>query len=117
MAQNLVLESVLLEATLGFLKEEDEPQELYASLEMSLDGYTIAKTDEIEDGLDYTKVIEEMRSFSDKFDGFSLEKFTADLADHLEKTFAVKKLRLMVNKPRYAEALQVQGIAIEEVRG
>lgn len=116
MPQRLILRAVELPVTLGYLPEEKDEQTLFATLELSLDEYRIAQTDVLEDGLDYTKVIDEMRSFGKNFTGRSLEKFTADLADHLQTCYKTSALLLQVSKPRYASALRVGEIIIEEKR-
>ena len=45
------------------------PQDLLVSLKIENDFSKIAKTDEVEDGIDYRDVVDHVRTFSQAYDG------------------------------------------------
>ena len=73
---------------IGLLEEElYAPQDLLVSLELESDFSKIAKTDEVEDGIDYRDIVEKIRSFSQSYDGKTLEKYASQLSENIKETF------------------------------
>ena len=108
------LEGIEVMVRIGLLEEEQfAPQDLYVSLELSYDFSKIRESDEITDGIDYRAVVEWVRTFSNAYDGKTIERFAHLLADKLKKKFAVSQVCLSVEKPRYVKKLGLREILVE----
>ena len=83
------------------------------SVEVAYDFEAISKTDEIEDGIDYRKIVTFIREFSQTYDGKTLECFAQCLAREIKNHFHVQKVRLSVDKPRYVQKLGLRQITVE----
>ena len=111
------LEGIEVMARIGLLEEEQfAPQDLYVSLELTYDFSPIRESDEISQGVDYREVISCVREFSNAYDGKTLERYADLLAVELKEKFAVHKVRLSVDKPRYVKKLGLRDIRVEVER-
>ena len=110
----ILLEGIEVMVRIGLLEEElYAPQDLLVSLEVESDFSQIAKTDEVEDGIDYRDIVETIRSFSQAYDGKTIEKYASQLAEKIKYTFRAQRVRLSVDKPRYVKKLGLHQIRVE----
>lgn len=113
----IILEGIEVMARIGLLEEEQfAPQDLRVSMEVSYDFENIRESDDIETGIDYCDLIEEVRSFSSSYDGKTLERFAHLLAGELKQRFPIVHLKLSVDKPRYTKKLGLREIRVEVER-
>ena len=81
----ILLEGIEVMVRIGLLEEElYAPQDLLLSVEIEHDFSKIAKTDEVEDGIDYRNIVDHTRDFSQAYDGKTLEKYASLLAEDLK---------------------------------
>ena len=110
----ILLEGIEVMVRIGLLEEElYAPQDLLVSLELESDFSKIAKTDEVEDGIDYRDIVKKIRSFSQSYDGKTLEKYASQLSENIKETFRAQRVRLSVDKPRYVKKLGLRQIRVE----
>ena len=113
----ILLEGIEVMVRIGLLEEElYAPQDLLVSLEIENDFSKIAKTDEVEDGIDYRDVVDHVRKFSQAYDGKTLERYAALLAEDIKRHFDAKRICLSVDKPRYIKKLGLRQIRVEVER-
>tara|TARA_B100000405_G_scaffold253633_1_gene187651 strand:- start:61 stop:411 length:351 start_codon:yes stop_codon:yes gene_type:complete len=111
------LEGIEVMARIGLLEEEQfAPQDLYVSIELEFNFDGVRKSDEVAEGIDYRDLISFVRDFSSSYDGKTLERFAHVLATKLKDNFAVDKIRLSVDKPRYTKKLGLREIRVEVER-
>lgn len=110
----ILLEGIEVMVRIGLLEEElYAPQDLLVSLIIENDFSKIAETDEVEDGIDYRDVVDHVRTFSQAYDGKTLERYAALLAEDIKSHFGAKRIHLFVDKPRYVKKLGLRQIRVE----
>lgn len=108
------LEGIEVMVRIGLLEEElYAPQDLFVSLELEYDFGPLARTDEIEDGMDYRDLVDRVREFSKSYDGKSLERYAHMLAADLKFHFSANSVSLTVDKPRYVKKLGLRNIQVK----
>ncbi len=113
----IILEGIEVMARIGLLEEEQfAPQDLRVSLELTYDFEEVGVSDDLGQGVDYREVIETVRNFCSDYDGKTLERFAHLLAERLKEVFAVQRIRLTVDKPRYVKKLGLREIRVEVER-
>jgi dihydroneopterin aldolase len=91
---------ILLHGHHGVLgHERRDGQRFLVDVELDLEHETAALADDIEDAVDYRRVVERVRAVSDARAYMLLEAFAAALADALLASFAVDAVRVRVRKP------------------
>lgn len=110
----ILLKGIEVMVRIGLLEEElYAPQDLLLSLEIEHDFSGIAKSDEVENGIDYRDIIEYARKFSQSYDGKTLECFASLLAADVKAQFCAQHVRVCVDKPRYVKKLGLRQIQVE----
>lgn len=114
MSDIVFIEDLRVKCTVGVFEWERQIQQTLAfDIEMSSDMSTAAKTDEIEDALDYKavakRVIERVESNQDKL----VEKLASDLADMISTDFAVPWVRLKLRKLGAVTGSKAVGVIVE----
>jgi dihydroneopterin aldolase len=93
--------------------ERQVPQVLLIDLEMASDITVAAASDDIADALDYSAVSERLLAFAAASDFRLLETMAEQMAQLLQREFALPWLRLRLGKPgAVAQAISV-GIVVE----
>ena len=94
------LRGILLHGYHGVLDEErHDGQRFIVDVELDLEHEQAARTDEIEEAVDYRRVVARVREVSDARAYHLLEAFSAALADALLEDFPVSAVRVRVRKP------------------
>ncbi len=94
------LHGIALHAFHGVLDEERrDGQRFLVDVELDLESDEPARTDSIEDAVDYREVVARIREISDARAYQLLEAFVAALADALLHEFPVTVVRVRVRKP------------------
>lgn len=107
------LKRIRLETIIGVLPEERlKAQELFVSVDAESDFSGIQLTDQIADGIDYVQLVKEIRDFATNSKAQTLEYFAHHLALGLKSRFALKRIRLTVDKPLFAPDLDVEAIEV-----
>jgi 7,8-dihydroneopterin aldolase/epimerase/oxygenase len=91
---------ILLHGYHGVLDEERrDGQRFLVDVELDLEHEQAARTDSIDEAVDYRRVVERVREISDGRAYHLLESFTAAIADALLEEFPVRAVRVRVRKP------------------
>ena len=94
------LQGILLHGYHGVLDEERrDGQRFIVDVALDLEHEQAARTDEIEEAVDYRQVVARVREISDARAYHLLEAFSAALADALLEDFPVSAVRVRVRKP------------------
>lgn len=94
------LYGIVLHGYHGVLDEERrDGQRFLVDVEFDLDHEQAARTDAIEDAVDYRRVVARVKEISDARAYHLLEAFSAAIADSLLEDFAVSAVRIRVRKP------------------
>lgn len=110
----IFLKGIEVMVRIGLLEEElFAPQDLLVSLEIENDFSSVAQTDEVANGIDYRDIVEHIRTFSQSYDGKTLERYASLLAEDIKQCFGAGKVRLSVDKPRYVKKLGLRQIRVE----
>lgn len=91
---------IVLHGFHGVLEEERrDGQRFLVDVELDLEHEQAARTDAIEDAIDYRAVVVRVRELSDARSHHLLESFAAAVADALLGEFPVAAVRVRVRKP------------------
>lgn len=94
------LRGIVLHGFHGVLTEERrDGQRFLVDVELDLEGEQAARSDRIEDALDYRGVVSRVRQVSDGRAYHLLEAFAAAIADALLADWPVAAVRVRVRKP------------------
>ena len=94
------LRGILLHGYHGVLEHERrDGQRFLVDVELDLAHEVAARTDDIEDAVDYRRIVARVREVSDARAYRLLEAFAAALADALLSDFAVDAVSVRVRKP------------------
>jgi 7,8-dihydroneopterin aldolase/epimerase/oxygenase len=111
------LHGIELHAFHGVLEHERrEGQRFLVDVELDLADTTAARTDAIEDALDYRDVVATVVEVSDGRAYHLLEAFAGALADTVVERFPVAAVRVRVRKPDVELARPVEHAAVVAVR-
>ena len=94
------LNGIILHGYHGVLAHERrDGQRFLVDVELDLADEEAARTDRIDDAVDYRRVVERVRELSDGHVHDLLESFAANIADTLLAELAVEAVRVRVCKP------------------
>jgi len=94
------LHGIILHGYHGVLDEERrDGQRFLVDVALDLEHEQAARTDAIEDAVDYRRVVSSVREVSDARAYHLLETFSAAIADALLEGFPVRAVRVRVRKP------------------
>jgi dihydroneopterin aldolase len=94
------LHGILLHGYHGVLEEERrDGQRFIVDVELDLEHEQAARTDAIDEAVDYRRVAARVREISDARAYHLLEAFSAAIADALLEEFPVSAVRVRVRKP------------------
>lgn len=94
------LNGIVLHGFHGVLEQERRGgQRFLVDVELDLEHEQAARTDRIEDAIDYREVVVRVKAISDARAYHLLEAFSAALADALVAEFPVTAVRVRVRKP------------------
>ncbi|MCC6294058.1 MAG: 2-amino-4-hydroxy-6-hydroxymethyldihydropteridine diphosphokinase [Bryobacterales bacterium] len=117
MSGKILLRGVRLACHVGVpLEERARPQELIADAEMDFDTRPAARSDGVDDTVDYARVLGAMRQVADERSYALIETLAEAMAEAILRGFPVERLRLLVRKPRALEHLGVDWPGVEIVR-
>jgi dihydroneopterin aldolase len=102
----------------GVLEEERATgQRFLIDLDLDVADTTSARSDRIEDAVDYRDAIAVVREVSDGRAYRLLEAFASDLADALLARLALERVRVRVRKPDVDLGVRVENAAVVVERG
>ena len=94
------LHGIVLHGYHGALEEERRHgQRFLVDVELDLEHEQAARSDRIEEAVDYREIVAQVRQISDAHTYHLLEAFTAAIADGLAATWPVTAVRVRVRKP------------------
>ena len=114
----IIIKNLLLKGILGiYPKERVNKQDMLVNIILSTNIRQCAKTENVEDTVDYERVIHRVtQHVNDSFD-LLLEKLTTDLAEIILKEFErVEKVHIRIEKPQAIPQTESVGIEIERTR-
>ncbi|MBT8140415.1 MAG: dihydroneopterin aldolase [Gammaproteobacteria bacterium] len=114
----IFIEQLCVETLIGIHDwERKVPQALYFDIEAEADISAAAKSDSIDDALNYTAMAEAIEQFVYESKRLLLESLVQDLAAYLLKQFtAVQNLQITVRKPQAIAAADCAGIRVQVSR-
>ena len=92
--------------------EREHPTDLLVDAELELDLSRAAASDRLEDTIDYTDVIGEIRRITAASSFALIERLASTIADRLLELGA-RSVRVRIAKPAVAAALEVSQVAVE----
>ena len=110
------LQGILLHGYHGVLDDERrDGQRFLVDVELDLEHEQAARTDAIEDAVDYRRVVARVREISDGRAYRLLEAFSAAIADALLEDFPVSAVRVRVRKPDVVldPTVEVAAVSVE----
>ncbi len=111
------LHGIILHGHHGVLDEERrDGQRFLVDVELELEHEQAARSDRIEDAVDYRGVVAQVRSISDARAYHLLEAFAAAIADALVADWPVAVVRVRVRKPDVVLDPPVEYAAVSVVR-
>lgn len=114
------LHGILLHGYHGVLDEERrDGQRFLVDVELDLEHEGAARTDAIDEAVDYRRVVARVREISDARAYHLLEAFSAAIADALLEDFAVSAVRVRVRKPDVVldPAVEFAAVSVERCTG
>lgn len=100
MFSEITIEDLALNASIGIHDHEKQDlQKIYVSLKFQVDIQKVAKSDDIRDALDYSRVADEVRTivFSKHFN--LIEHLAYVIAEQLKEKFDLKTVVVKIRKP------------------
>lgn len=95
----IIIKSIKCSCIIGILDfERDEKQDIFLTLELGGDFSKAAKTDQVEDALDY-RFTEEIKSFIESSDFNLIEKLAEEIAQKCLAQNLVEKVKVIIEKP------------------
>lgn len=110
------LHGLLLHGYHGVLDEERrDGQRFIVDVELDLEHEEAARTDAIDEAVDYRRVVARVREISDARSYHLLEAFSAAIADALLEDFPVSAVRVRVRKPNVVldPAVEFAAVSVE----
>ena len=108
------IKGLKVRATVGVFEwERHIRQNLLVDLELRADVSRAAKSDALEDTLDYKTISQRVVKFIEQSEYHLVESLAEALADLIRKEFAVGWLRLRIAKPFAVRPAQEVGVVIE----
>jgi 7,8-dihydroneopterin aldolase/epimerase/oxygenase len=112
----LIISQLELNAIIGIHPHERvQKQPIILDLELDYDSRLAARSDQISDALDYSKIANRIQEFVIQSQFFLIETLANQIADILLTEFGVKKLRLVIQKPNAIPQAKYAGLMIERV--
>lgn len=111
MSDAIVVRGIRAEGRHGLPGERDLPQPYVVDVEIRDDLASVAKADRLDATIDYAAVCCEVRDVIESRSFELLETLGAEIADRL-RALGAGSVRVRVAKPRAAEALGVEEIAV-----
>lgn len=107
-----------MQALVGvYPRERDAPQQLRFDIDLHVDFAAAAASDLVADTVDYAAVAEAVRDFVAVQQTQLLESIAEGVCAMLLSRFAVRKVRLRIDKPDAARALGCAAVGVCIVRG
>ncbi|HEX7057272.1 MAG TPA: dihydroneopterin aldolase [Bacilli bacterium] len=113
----IFLEGLEVECIIGIFDwEREQKQTVRIDLEMFTDIHPAAKSDRIEDALNYKTVAKAIIKMVEESQFYLLEKMAEEIANICLNRFQIAKIRLKVSKPGAIRGSKNVGILIERER-
>lgn len=114
----IYIQELSTEAIIGIYDwEREQPQPLFFDIEMDLPVYNAAKSDDINDTVDYKVVSDSVIKLVTKSRYELLESLCEHICEHIfTQHAAVKTIRLSVSKPQAVTETKTVGIKITRYR-
>ena len=117
MSDRIFLRDLKTEAIIGIYDwERNIRQPISIDLELPTDVRRAARTDKIEDTLDYKKVAKRVLAFVDDSHYELVETLAESLAQVILREFAVDWIKIAINKPGAIRGSRDVGVMIERTR-
>ncbi len=91
--------------------ERKRPQKIFFDLTLETDCKKAAKTDDLDDTVNYTAIAKEVMKLAEKSKCFLIERLAEEVAGHCLKSFPIKSITVKISKPsaiRAAKAVAVE---------
>lgn len=116
MRDRIFLDNLRLKCRIGISdKERREPQEVIADISLIMNLKPAGKRDNLDDTVNYRKVMEQVSQFVSEQEFKLLESLADGIATLALKTFGVERVIVKVRKSRYASEPSI-GIEVERKR-
>lgn len=119
---NLQLDTVFIQqlridTIVGILPEErTNPQTIFLDIDLTTDVRTPARTKEISDACDYSKLATRVSEFIIKQKFLLIETLAEDVTELILKEFEVAAVKLSISKPQAIAAAGCVGVTITRTR-
>ncbi len=113
MQDHLFIESIECETIIGCLAwERQVKQKVVVDLTLFMDIASVAKSDDLNTGVDYVAAAEWTKAFVEKSDYKYIETLVHDLADGLLAAFTLHSVKIRLNKPGAVAVAKNVGVEI-----
>ena len=96
---HLKIENIKLWSKVGVLDEERSLGQLF-SLDVYLwsDFEECSKSDDINDTIDYSRLVKDIKTHSETFSCFTIEKYSKEIMELIKERFLVNRIRIVLTK-------------------
>ena len=109
----VLIKNLQVETIIGIFNWEREVRQVVSiDLEMEFDNKVAAKSDDIEDALDYKKIGKRVSSYVERSEFKLVERLAEQIAKLVLKEFPVASLKVSVTKPGALRGSESVGISI-----
>ena len=109
----VLIKNLQVETIIGIFNWEREVRQVVSiDLEMEFDNKVAAKSDDIEDALDYKKIGKRVSSYVERSEFKLVERLAEQIAKLVLKEFPVSSLTISVTKPGALRGSESVGISI-----
>jgi len=96
----LIIRKLKLTCSIGVYDWEKEvPQDIFADIELPLDISNAAASDQLEDTLDYTRLVETIKEVATAQHHDLVESLVEKIAQRLLLEFSLEKVKVCIDKP------------------
>jgi FolB domain-containing protein len=114
----ILIKDLLVRGVIGISEpERARPQDILINVILFTDISRAAKTDQIEDCVDYSTTAKKLQAHTEKVGRYTVEALAADLARLCLEDENVQGVRVRVEKPGAVRFARSVGVEIERMRG
>lgn len=97
--------------------ERQKPQEILISLYITTDLLHAGESDKLDDTIDYSRVVKEVKDLVESTQHYTIEALAADIASTILRYQKVKSVRVKVVKPNAIRYSHSVGVEIVRTKG
>lgn len=110
----IVIQNLRVEGILGvYERERGTPRKILINVTLNLDTKNCAQTDDLDDCVDYSQVVKEIRNHVKKSQRYTVEALAEDIASLCLGYAGVQSVKVRVDKPGALKDVETVAVEIE----